>query len=41
MFWEVKVWVIMRKSSYEHVSNSEWSPKASCLNLRIKKHCEW
>jgi hypothetical protein len=29
------------KVSYGHVSNSEWLPRHSCLNLQIKKHCEW
>jgi hypothetical protein len=42
IFWEVTVSVIGRKkSSYEHVCNSEWLPRHSCLNLQIQKHCEW
>jgi hypothetical protein len=42
IFWEVKVSVIVRrKSSYEHVSNSEWLPRYGCLNLQIQKHCKW
>ena len=41
VFWEVIVRVVVRKSSHEHVYNSEWLPKNSCLNLQIQKHCEW
>jgi len=35
IFWGVIAWVMVRKnSSYEHVSNSEWLPRQSCLNLQ-------
>ena len=27
-----------KETSYEHVSDSEWLPKYSCLNLKIQKH---
>jgi len=30
-----------KKSSYGHVSNSEWLPRENCLNLQIQKQCEW
>jgi hypothetical protein len=30
-----------KESSYKHVSNPEWLPKLSCLNLQTQKHCEW
>ena len=30
-----------RKSAREHVSDSEWLTRYSCLNLQIQKHCEW
>jgi len=30
-----------KRSSHEHVSNSEWSPRYSHLNLQIQKHREW
>ena len=33
-FWEVKLSVIARKSSYEHVCNSEWLLRKICLNLQ-------
>jgi len=29
-----------KKSSYEHVSNYEWLPRYSCMNLQIQKFCE-
>jgi hypothetical protein len=29
-----------KKSSYEHMSNSEWLPTQSCLGLQIQKHFE-
>jgi hypothetical protein len=30
-----------RKSSYEHVSNSDWLQRHSFLNLQVQKHYEW
>ena len=30
-----------KRSPYEHVSNSEWSLRHSCLNLHTQNHCEW
>ena len=34
-----------KENSYEHLSNSEWLPKQSCLNVhtlvQIQKHCKW
>jgi hypothetical protein len=42
IFCEVILSVIVRKKClYEHVSNSDWLQRYSCLNLQIKKHCEW
>jgi hypothetical protein len=36
IFWEVTVSVIARiKCSYERVSNSEWAPRQSFLNLSV------
>ena len=29
------------KSSYRHVSSSEYLPTYSCLNLQIQKRCDW
>jgi len=36
----VKVWVIKKKSSYKHLSNSEWLTRYSCLNLQTKRTIE-
>jgi len=30
-----------KKRSYEHVPNSEWLPRQSCLNLQIPEHDKW
>lgn len=43
MFWDVIVSGIVKEwgTLYEHMSNSEWLPIYSCLNLQIQTHCEW
>jgi len=33
--------VCERKRLYEHVSNSEWLPEQSCIDLQMQKHFEW
>jgi hypothetical protein len=39
VFYVVKVWVIVRKkSSYKHLSNSEWLTGYSCLTLQTQNH---
>jgi hypothetical protein len=35
IFWGVIVSVIVRKSSYEHVSNSEWLPRLYFCSWRL------
>ena len=36
IFWQLTVSVSVRKkSSYKHVSNSQWLPKQSCLHISI------
>ena len=30
-----------KQSSYEHVCNSDWLPRYSCVNVQIHRHCEW
>jgi hypothetical protein len=41
IFRDVVLSVIVRnRSQHEHVSNSEWLPRQSRLNLQIKRHCE-
>ena len=35
------LWEKKKKSSYKHVSNSEWLLRLFCLNLQIQKHHEW
>jgi hypothetical protein len=38
IFWEMAESVTVRKiSSFEHVSNSDWLPRYSCLNLHNKE----
>ena len=42
IFWGVIILVIVRTDVHnEHVSNSEWLPRCSCLNLQTKTHCKW
>ena len=40
IFCQVIVSIIVRKKFHEHVSNSEWLPRHSCLSLQTQKQRE-